>query len=166
VALAAYRGRLKDAVLRMKVPGAEPIAGAMGDLLCCRRGDPIRSMCPSLVVPVPMHWRRRWVRRMNGPDILAAKIAKFLQVPCRLRLLRLNRNTKLQKGLSLHDRRKNLVGAFRVGKGYDIRDARVLVVDDVLTTGATCDAAAKALKGAGAASVVVAVLARSVREFN
>lgn len=166
VALGTYADRLKEAVLQMKWPGAEPIAGAMGELLCCRRADPIRLLCPSLVVPVPMHWRRRWVRKMNGPDILAAKIAKLLRVPCRLRLLRLNRNIKPQKGLNPRDRRKNVIGAFRVAKGYDMRGARVLLVDDVLTTGATCDAAAKALKEAGAASVVVAVLARTVGESN
>lgn len=139
---------------------------AMGELLCDRRGDQIRALEPNLVVPVPLHWQRRWVRKTNGPDILAAKVARLLRVPCRTRLLKLNRNIKPQKGLRLRERRKNLVGAFRVAKGYDIRDVRILLVDDVLTTGATCDAAAKALKAAGAASVVVAVLARTVGESD
>lgn len=166
ITLATYSGRLREAILRMKWPGTEPIMDAMGELLCDRRGDEIRVLRPSLVVPVPMHWRRRWVRKTNGPDILAAKAARLLRVPCRTRVLRLNRNIRPQKGLRLRDRRKNLVGAFRVAKGYDIRDARVLLVDDVLTTGATCDAAAKALRAAGAASVVVAVLARTVGESD
>ncbi len=152
----------------MKAPGTELIAEAMGAFFCQTRGEQIRALCPNLVVPVPMHWRRRWVRKTNGPDILAAHMAKFLQVPCQARLLRMNRNIKPQKGLKRRDRRKNLVGAFRVAKGYDIRirGARVLLVDDVLTTGATCDAAAKALKEAGAATVVVAVLARTVGESD
>jgi predicted amidophosphoribosyltransferase len=59
-----------------------------------------------------------------------------------------------------------MVGAFRLARGYDIKGARVLLVDDVLTTGATCDEAAKTLKGAGAASVVVTVLARTVGESD
>ena len=152
--------------MRMKASGTEPIAEAMGELLCQRRGEQIRALRPNLIVPVPMHWRRRWVRRMNSPDILAARIGRFLQVACRERLLRLNRSIKSQKGLSRCERRKNMVGAFRVARGYDIKGARVLLVDDVLTTGATCDEAAKALKGAGAESVVVTVLARTVGEFD
>jgi ComF family protein len=150
----------------MKWPGAEPIMEAMGELLCDRRGEQIRALASSLVVPIPMHWRRRWVRKTNGPDILGGKVARLLRIPCRTRLLKLNRNIKPQKGLRLRDRRKNLAGAFRVRRGYDIRDARVLLIDDVLTTGATCDAAAKTLKEAGAASVVVAVLARTVGESD
>jgi ComF family protein len=150
----------------MKASSAEPVAEAMGELLCQRRGDYIRALRPNLIVPVPMHWRRRWVRKMNSPDILADRIGRLLQVPCRDRLLRLNRNIKPQKGLSRCDRRKNMVGAFRLARGYDIKGARVLLVDDVLTTGATCDEAAKTLKGAGAASVVVTVLARTVGESD
>jgi len=66
----------------------------------------------------------------------------------------------------MRERRRNLDGAFRVAKGYDIRDARVLLVDDVLTTGATCHFAAKSLKTAGAVSVAVAVLARTIPEWG
>jgi ComF family protein len=146
----------------MKWAAGEPIAEAMGELLITHRRDAI----PDVVAPVPMHWQRRWVRKTNSPDILAAKVASFLQVPCQVRLLRLKRNILPQKGLKISDRRRNLADAFRVAKGYDIRGARVLLVDDVLTTGATCDAAAKALRMAGARSVAVVVLARTVTETD
>lgn len=164
IALAVYRGRLREAILRMKWRAGEPIAEALAELLCRKRGDAIRDLRPNLVVPIPMPWRRRWSRGTNSPDLLAAKVASFLDVPCRVRLLKMNRNVPIQKGLRLVERRRNLAGAFRVAKGYDIRDARVLLVDDVLTTGATCDAAAKALRAAGAASVAVVVLGRTVAE--
>jgi ComF family protein len=148
--------------LRAKAPGAEPIVKALGDLLCQRRADLLRALEPDLIVPVPMHWIRRWRRRANTPDLLAATLARFLRVPCRVRLLRKKRNTKPQKGLKVRDRFRNIAGAFAVRTRYDIRGARVLVVDDVLTTGATCTEAARTLKAAGAASVVVAVLARGI----
>lgn len=166
VALSGYRGRLREAVLRMKWAAGEPIAEAMGELLCKHRADALLNMLPDVVVPVPLHWRRRWVRKTNSPDILAARVASFLQIPCQVRLLRLNRNIAPQKGLKINERRRNLADAFRVAKGYDIRGARVLLVDDVLTTGATCDAAAKVLKTAGATSVAVVVLARTVTETD
>jgi len=150
----------------MKWAAGEPIAEAMGELLCKHRADALLNMLPDVVVPVPLHWRRRWVRKTNSPDILAARVASFLQIPCQVRLLRLNRNIAPQKGLKINERRRNLADAFRVAKGYDIRGARVLLVDDVLTTGATCDAAAKVLKTAGATSVAVVVLARTVTETD
>ncbi len=162
VALSAYQGRLKEAVLRMKWRNGEPIAEAMGDLLCARRGDLIRELRPDVVAPVPLHWHRRWLRGTNSPDILAKRVASFLQVRCHSNLLKLTRSIPSQKGLGIKERRRNLAGAFRVAKGYDIKGARVLLVDDVLTTGATCDSAAKALKTAGAASVAVVVLARTI----
>lgn len=166
IALSTYRGRLQKAILKMKWQDGEPITEAMADLMINRRGSCIQELQPKVVVPIPIHWRRRWVRKTNSPDILAARIASFLQVPLRAGLLRLTRNIVPQKGLKIQERRKNLAGAFRVAKGYDIKDARVLLVDDVLTTGATCDMAAKVLKKAGAASVAVVVLARTLAETD
>jgi ComF family protein len=166
VTLGTYGGKLRDAVLKMKRPGAEPIAQAMGTFLCHRRGDQIRALCPKVVVPVPMHWMRRFVRKGNSPDVLATQVARFLQTPCQTRLLKRIRNTKPQKELTPSERRRNPVGAFGLSTAYHIRGARVLLVDDVLTTGATCSAAAKALKQAGAAAVVVAVLARAVGDSD
>lgn len=162
VALGTYANELREAVLGLKRPGAEPLAKAMGALYCERRGDQVRALCPDMVVPVPMHWRRRVVRKGNSPDVLAAQMAGFLHVPCRTRLLRRSRNTKPQKDLTPKERFRNIAGAFALATGYDIRDARVLLVDDVLTTGATCSEAAMILKRGGAAEVFVAVLARAV----
>jgi len=160
VALDAYQGHLRDVILRLKRPGSEPLGNAMGTLLGQRRGEQILGLRPTVVVPVPMHWLRRLVRKENGPDAIAAAVAAVLHVPCTSRVLRRTRNTKPQKGLNALERRRNPIGAFAVRAAYDIRGARVLLIDDVLTTGATCHHAAKALKHGGADAVFVAVLGR------
>jgi ComF family protein len=162
VALGTYANQLREVVLALKRGGAEPIARAMGGLYHEMRGERIRALCPTLVAPVPMHWLRRLVRKGNSPDTLAAQVAGFLHVPCRVRLLKRTRNTKPQKGLTPKERFRNMAGAFALTTGYDIRGARILLVDDVMTTGATCNEAATTLKRAGAAAVFVAVLARGV----
>lgn len=162
VALGTYGNELRDVVLRLKRPGSEPIGMAMGSLYWERRGDQIRSLRPNLVVPIPMHWWRRLVRGTNSPDVLAAQVASFLQVPCRTRILKRRRNTRPQKDLQPKQRFRNMAGAFALATRYDIKGACVLLVDDVLTTGTTCNEAAKTLVRGGAAAVFVAVLARAV----
>jgi len=138
----------------------------MGELLTQRRGDQIRALKPDLIIPIPMHWLRRLVRKGNNPDILAATVAESLDLPYRSRILRRIRNTKPQKGLNAVERRRNPVGAFGVTAGYDIKGARILLIDDVLTTGATCHHAAKTLRQTGASSVMVAVLGRTIGDLD
>lgn len=108
-----------------------------------------------------MHWTRRVVRGTNSPEILAACVAKGLNLPLAMGVLRRRRNTELQPHLRPAERFANVRGAFEIGSEYDMAQARVLLVDDVLTTGATSSEAAKVLKRAGAAMVAVAVLARA-----
>jgi len=162
VPLGSYGGVLRDAVLRMKRAAGEPLSAAAGEFFVRRRGGRMVSLEPDTVIPIPMHWRRRWVRRTNSPDLLADRLARFLGVPLLDRALRRCRNTKPQKDLPPRERFRNVRGAFSVGAGRDLRGARVLLVDDVLTTGATCNEAASLLKNAcGAKMVFVAVLARA-----
>jgi ComF family protein len=160
VALDRYRDRLRDVVLRMKAPLAEPLSLSMGRLLVQARGELLRPWRPDLVVPVPMHWSRHLRRGINSPDLLASCLAAGLGPPVRRALKRIHK-TKLQRTLRVAQRFRNLRGAFALRTGYDLRGTRVLLVDDILTTGATASAAARALKQAGAAVVVVAVLARA-----
>jgi ComF family protein len=162
VPLGLYHGLLRDAVLKMKRASGEPLSMTIAHYLVRRRAAQITSLQPSVVMPVPMHWRRRWARHTNSPDLLAERLAKFLQVPLLDRALRRRRNTLPQKGLPPKDRFKNVRDAFRMAPGCDLRGARVLLVDDVLTTGATCSEAARLLKDRGGAeAVVVAVVARA-----
>ena len=162
VPLGGYSGSLREIVLRMKRVWGEPLSVAMGEYLVLRRGDRLAALEPEVVVPVPMYWGRRWVRKTNSPDVVADRLARFLGIPLLERALRRSRNTRPQKDLRQLDRFQNVRGAFRLRAGYDLRDARVLLVDDVLTTGATCNEAAKVLKqDGGAKAVAVAVLARA-----
>lgn len=101
------------------------------------------------------------MRGTNNPDILARQIARHLGVPDEPSLLIRRRDTLPQADLPPGRRFENVRGAFRIRAGYDIRGARVVLVDDVLTTGATSSEAAKTLKRAGAQAVVVAVIART-----
>lgn len=119
-----------------------------------------------LIVPVPLHRRRLWSRRFNQAALLANALSRLSRVPTDPLLLVRTRATKSQGVMpSARARRRNVRGAFEVAPGKDaaIRGRRVLLVDDVFTTGATLEACAKALKRAGAAEVLALTLARVVR---
>ncbi len=161
VALGGYHAGLRDAVLRMKRPSHDPLSLALGRLLWERRRDRLSEIRADVIVPVPMYWGRRLSRGKNNPETLAACLAKSLGVPVRRGVLVRQLNTLPQAGLTPPRRFQNVRGAFRVRRPAGIRDARILLVDDVLTTGATCSEAAKTLKQAGAAMVAVAVVARA-----
>ena len=161
VPLGGYHQGLRDVVLRMKRPAHRTLSAAMGRLLAERRGKLLADFRPDVIVPIPMFWARRLVRGANNPEILAARLGRHLRVPVRLRLLVRRRNTSPQMNLSPSARFKNVRGAFAVSSKSGLQDARVLLVDDTLTTGATCSEAAKMLKRAGAAAVACAVIARA-----
>ncbi len=161
IVLGRYEGTLRDAVLRMKRLGGEPLASAVGDLLAETREKGLGSLKPDMVVPVPMHWRRRLARGTNSPEVLSERIARKLRIPVLKRALRQVRNTLPQKDLPFKSRWQNVRGAFGLRAGYDLGGARVVLVDDVLTTGATCSEAARVLKYGGASHVVAVVVARA-----
>jgi len=161
VPLGPYRDQLRGAVLRMKRPAWDSLSVVMGRLYCDRRGEEVASLRADVTVPVPMHWARRIARGTNSPDILAAGLAGRLGVPVVRGMLFRCRNTLPQAELPPGERFRNVRGAFRLRAGYDLRGVRVILVDDILTTGATCSEAAGVLKRAGASMVGVAVLARA-----
>ncbi|MDP7667316.1 MAG: phosphoribosyltransferase family protein, partial [Rhodospirillales bacterium] len=118
-----------------------------------------------VIAPVPLHWTRLFRRRYNQAALLAAALGAKAGVPVAHELIVRRRRTPSQGGLGPSARRRNLAGAFAAApKGADaIADRRVLLVDDVFTTGATARACSRALLGAGAAAVDVLTLARVVR---
>jgi ComF family protein len=118
-------------------------------------------LAPDAVVPVPLHWWRRLRRGYNQSEALARGLARVLALPCRTSWLRRARHTPSQVGKSAEQRRANVRGAFRAARVP--AGASVLLVDDVMTTGATASEAARALKEAGAGRVVAAALGRAVR---
>src|SRR5580698_4859701 len=114
------------------------------------------------LVPVPLHWRRLWARRFNQSAMLAAAISAESGVPIATGLLKRVKPTAQQVGLSRTERAANVQGAFRVpedGKAA-VAGRRLILVDDVLTSGATVEGCARALLRAGAANVDVLIFAR------
>jgi ComF family protein len=120
--------------------------------------------CADVLVPVPLHWRRGWSRRYNQSGALARIIAQQSGVRVATEALRRIRPTAQQIGLSRPERASNVQGAFKVApdRQHLIAGRRVILIDDVLTSGATVDACARALLRAKAAAVDVLVFARVV----
>lgn len=113
------------------------------------------------IVPVPLHWRRQWARRFNQSALLAATISAESGVPVAAALKRV-KATVQQVGLSKAERAANVQGAFRVPEENkaSVHGRRLIIVDDVLTSGATIEGCARALLRAGAANVDVLIFAR------
>ena len=115
---------------------------------------------PDILVPVPMYWTRRIWRGADHAQLLGEGLADELQLPIERQLVRI-RNTPPQVHLNRTQRLANVRGAFRVADKPAVHGARVLLVDDVTTTGATANEAARTLLRAGASNVALAVLAKS-----
>lgn len=158
IRLGPYGGLLRELILRMKQPGGERLAEAVGETWAALQEEPLRALRPELVVPVALHWYRRWQRGFNQSDLLARAVARRLGVRYRPRWLKRVRHTTKQSSLAPTERRENVRGAFRVSRLSRLQGQSVLLIDDVLTTGSTAHEAAKALKVAGAGRVVVAVV--------
>ena len=116
------------------------------------------------LVPVPLHWRRLWMRRFNQSALLAKAIARANNIPIMETVLKRVKPTIQQVGLSKTERAQNVQGAFRVPADAKsgVAGRRLILVDDVLTSGATVDACTRALLRAGATNVDVLVFARVV----
>jgi ComF family protein len=146
----------------LKYQDRTDLAPAMGRWMA-RAGRELLETA-DLLVPVPLHWRRAWHRRYNQSGALARVIERQSGVKLKGELLRRVRATEQQVGLSRSQRASNVQGAFGVSADQrsEIQGRRVILIDDVLTSGATVDACARALLRAKAAQVDVLVFARVV----
>jgi len=161
VTLGGYHQGLGRVVQRMKRPVGRSLSLGMGEIFAQRRAEQLGNFRADLIVPIPMFWRRRLHRGANSAEIIAGCLGRYLGLPVRRRLLRRCRNTLPQASLSPSARFRNVRGAFVAESHRHLQAAKVLLVDDTLTTGATCSEAARMLKKAGAGSVACAVIARA-----
>lgn len=154
-----FQGTLRTLIHLFKYSGVRPLARVFGRYL--KRALPLDRQF-DVVVPMPLHWKRRWHRGFNQAALLAREVARRFDVPVS-NVVRRSRATPSQAGLTHAKRRANVRGAFKVKRGTRLDGLRVLLIDDVLTTGATAAACARELKRAGAAHVTVLALARTDR---
>lgn len=161
-AVLAYEGPARTALLRYKFADREYLAGMMVPQMA-RAG--VELLGPDvLLVPVPLHRWRLWGRGFNQAALLARGLAKAGHGVLLVDGLERVRATRPSVGLDRAGRADNVKGAFRVRDADAVKGRRVVLVDDVLTTGATAAACAKVLRKAGAAAVDVLTWARVVRD--
>ena len=161
-ALATHRtaGVIRELLHRFKYEGnpflALPLASWLAESL---QDERLRSPLPEVLVPVPLHWWKKWRRGFNQADLLARQLHKLSGIPLEP-LLRRIRDTGSQTALRREDRLHNLERAFQIRSRSVVSGRHVLLIDDVLTTGATLDGCARELHRAGAASVRALAVAR------
>lgn len=155
----AYDGRLRTLIHLLKYERIRTLAKPLGVWLA---GAFPREQRFDAVVPVPLHWTRTMRRGFNQSELLAEEVSRNTGVPVE-RLLKRRKRTETQALLTNAQRRTNVASAFRVCDAARTAGKRLLVIDDVMTTGATTSACSAALKRAGAARVSVLTLARADR---
>lgn len=138
-----------------KVAVARTMAHYMSPLVKAE-GEPV-------LVPVPLHRTRLWTRGFNQSALVAHELSRRLHIKSDPMLLRRTRRTPALKGMSPLQRRKTVAGAFRVRDKAVVAGKTIVLVDDVLTTGSTAEACARALKRAGAARIELVTWARVVK---
>src|ERR1700733_3658602 len=164
IRLGVYEGRLREMCLAAKRPGCEELAAALAETLFVEEGLDLLAAQAEAIVPVPHHWSEAFLGPPKTPETLASVLSRRLRGRMATSILAKSRRTLKQSSLPSTRRRVNLRTAFRVPGRFasQVAGRRILLVDDVLTPGATADEAARALLDAGAASVRVAVIARCV----
>jgi len=160
LALGPYRGDLREAVLRSKRSTEEALTLSLGALIGRRLGPLLETQGIDLIANTPTHWKRRWQRGVQSTELLLTGIVSQVKLPVASRLLCSQRFTKKQGTLSSTERFRNVSNAFRVRNRRQVQGKHVLVVDDVMTSGATLNELARILHQAGARKVSNVVLAR------
>lgn len=158
-----YEGALSHAIILLKYERLEPLGTYFAiQLLQLLRRD-AQLLPVDVIVPVPLHRQKRKDRGFNQVDLFAHPLARRLHLPYRPVLLMRSRPRPEKHLLTQEERWEAVRGAFAMRQGGRVDNLRVLLLDDVMTTGATLDACARALREAGARSVLGLTIARAAR---
>ena len=158
--LAGYGDPLRQSILRGKRPGGDDVSRALATLLVDKHRGTFTGWRIDGVVPVPMHWLRRAARGTSAADEIARRVARLLGVPLVAALSR-QTATRMQNELPVQERPGNVEKAFRLRRA--VAGRRLLLVDDVVTTGATFTACRRTLAAGNATAVFVAAIAKADR---
>lgn len=161
LALGPYNGLLRDLVLRMKNDRSEQIGRFFANLMLDRWKQELQQMRVDAVLPIPTTRLRKLARGTNPPEVISRQIASRMGWEHFPHCLKCRRNSLPQHGLSRPGRFRNIRGRLHVARGYYLESPHILLVDDVLTTGATCSEAARILKRQGAVRVTVLAVGRT-----
>ena len=155
----------REALHLVKYQGRRRLAAHVAKELSAFARRYLRDAPLTVVLPVPLHWRRLWRRGFNQAEWFAQPVAEELGLPLRTAWLARRRPTPSQTTFNRIQRLANLEGAFGLtAAGTAVAGERVLLVDDVITTGATVEACARVLREAGAAGITVLAVARTPLE--
>jgi ComF family protein len=158
-----YKDAVVRAILLLKFEQIEPLGAWFAEQLAEVVRAERERLAGDVVVPVPLHRERERERGYNQATLLSKPLARKLRLPHQAVLLMRTRARPEKQVLTLEERWQSVRGAFATRPGIQVDNLRVLLVDDVLTTGATLDACARALREAGAKSVIGLTVARAVR---
>lgn len=164
--LANYEGAARQAVIKMKQPNSDTLGIFFGRLLAQWSATLIDWQAVDLVVPVPQYWVKRLKVRHNSAEILASQVASYHSKKLAIRGVKRIRLSSKQGMLTHNERAKNVSGAFAVCSGIDWNDKRVVIIDDIVTSGSTAAAMCRPIQKAGATSVIVLAVARGTRNQN
>ncbi len=158
--LGMYEGLLRRLLVGGKWSHSSNNVRTLARVFVDAREDELLAIQADRIIPIPQIWHRRLLRNFNPAALIATEVSRVLQQPVDMHVLRRSRSTRPQKRASVADRTAIQKDSFRIRDAAVIRGERLLLVDDVLTTGATCNEAVRMLLNAGAAECHVAVLAR------
>lgn len=155
-----YEGAAKKSVAAFKYKGRQEYASFYAEEFLKAYGKELKRLCLDTIIPVPVHKEKKRLRGYNQAELLAKELGKALKIPVETRALLRTRATKPQKGLSHRERQKNLEKAFQCYPENCRKTLlkKVLLVDDIYTTGSTIEACARSLMEAGAEAVYFAAL--------
>ena len=147
-----YEGAVKESLMNFKFRHRAEYYYFYAAAIAAYAEDAVKVWMPDIIIPVPAHRKRETERGYNQAYLTAGELGRFLEIPvCRDLVLRV-KNTKALKELGYRERLETLKGAFKINRKYEVPE-RILIVDDILTSGSTLDSMSALLKDAGAERV-------------